>query len=169
MREFMDTSKEVPILATLKEAIIKGAEVLVLGIAPSGGKIPESWNPVIEEALDNGLSIVNGLHDVLNERWSHHIKNPQKQWIWDVRIPLFIPEIATGKASQLQNKRVLFIGTDMAVGKMTAGLELYSWLLEHKKKVKPRAGEGTTSRLLQEILPPSRHAVFSRNFGDHRS
>ena len=135
MREFMDTSKEVPILATLKEAIIKGAEVLVLGIAPSGGKIPESWNPVIEEALDNGLSIVNGLHDVLNERWSHHIKNPQKQWIWDVRIPLFIPEIATGKASQLQNKRVLFIGTDMAVGKMTAGLELYSWLLEHKKKV----------------------------------
>ena len=135
MREFMDTTKEVPILATLKEAILKGAEVLVLGIAPSGGKIPESWNPVIEEALDNGLSIVNGLHDVLNERWSQHIKNPLKQWIWDVRIPLFTPEIATGKASQLQNKRVLFIGTDMAVGKMTAGLELYSWLLEHKKKV----------------------------------
>ena len=118
-----------------KEAILKGAEVLVLGIAPSGGKIPESWNPVIEEALDNGLSIVNGLHDVLNERWSQHIKNPLKQWIWDVRIPLFTPEIATGKASQLQNKRVLFIGTDMAVGKMTAGLELYSWLLEHNKKV----------------------------------
>ena len=135
MREFMDTTKEVPILATLKEAILKGAEVLVLGIAPSGGKIPESWNPVIEEALDNGLSIVNGLHDLLNDRWSHHIKNPLKQWIWDVRIPLFTPEIATGKASQLQNKRVLFIGTDMAVGKMTAGLELYSWLLEHKKKV----------------------------------
>ena len=89
MREFMDTSKEVPILATLKEAILKGAEVLVLGIAPSGGKIPESWNPVIEEALDNGLSIVNGLHDVLNERWSYRIKNPLKQWIWDVRIPLF--------------------------------------------------------------------------------
>ena len=135
MREFMDTTKEVPILATLKEAIIKGAEVLVLGIAPSGGKIPESWNPVIEEALDNEMSIVNGLHDVLNERWSHLIKNPLKQWIWDVRIPLFTPEIATGKASQLQNKRVLFIGTDMAVGKMTAGLELYSWLLEQKKKL----------------------------------
>ena len=33
IREFMDTSKEVPILASLKEAISKGAEVLVLGIA----------------------------------------------------------------------------------------------------------------------------------------
>jgi uncharacterized NAD-dependent epimerase/dehydratase family protein len=135
IKNYMDTTKEVPILATLKEAIAKGAEVLVLGIAPSGGRIPESWNCVIEEALDNGLSIVNGLHDLLNERWSNRIKDPQRQWIWDVRIPGFIPAIATGKAAELKNKRVLFIGTDMAVGKMTAGLELYSWLQHQQENV----------------------------------
>ena len=89
MREFMDTTKEVPILATLKEAILKGAEVLVLGIAPSGGRIPESWNVVIEEALENGLSIVNGLHDLLQPKWGSKIKNPAQQWIWDVRVPQF--------------------------------------------------------------------------------
>ena len=132
MSEFMDTTKQVPILSSLKEAISKGAEVLVLGIAPSGGRIPESWNAVIEEALENGLSIVNGLHDLLQPKWGSKIKNPAQQWIWDVRVPQFVPPIATGKAANLNNKRVLFVGTDMAVGKMTAGLELYSWLQKHK-------------------------------------
>jgi len=75
IREFMDTSREVPILASLKEAISKGAEVLVLGIAPSGGRIPEAWNSVIREALENGLSIVNGLHDLLEPQWEAKIKN----------------------------------------------------------------------------------------------
>lgn len=135
MSEFMDTTKSVPILASLKEAISKGAEVLVLGIAPSGGRIPGSWNSVIEEALENGLSIVNGLHDLLRPKWQSKIKNPERQWIWDIRVPQFIPDIATGRAANLENKRVLFVGTDMAVGKMTAGLELYSWLQKEKVNV----------------------------------
>lgn len=135
MSEYMDTTKEVPILASLQEAISKDAEVLVLGIAPSGGRIPESWHSVIEEALENGLSIVNGLHDLLQPKWESKIKYPKTQWIWDVRVPQFIPSIATGKASSLGNKRVLFVGTDMAVGKMTAGLELYSWLQKQKINV----------------------------------
>jgi len=135
IREFMDTSREVPILASLKEAISKGAEVLVLGIAPSGGRIPEAWNSVIREALENGLSIVNGLHDLLQPQWGVKIKNSEKQWIWDVRVPQFVPAIATGKVAKLENKRVLFVGTDMAVGKMTAGLELYSWLQKEQVNV----------------------------------
>jgi uncharacterized NAD-dependent epimerase/dehydratase family protein len=109
--------------------------VLVLGIAPSGGRIPDSWNPVIEEALQKGLSVVNGLHDLLGDKWGNSIQNPDKQWIWDVRIPQFTPKIATAKAALLKNKRILFIGTDMAVGKMTAGLELYSYYLENERNI----------------------------------
>ena len=51
IQDFMFTDRDIPILANLDEAIKKGAEVLILGIAPSGGRIPESWNPVIEKAL----------------------------------------------------------------------------------------------------------------------
>jgi uncharacterized NAD-dependent epimerase/dehydratase family protein len=134
-QDFMPTSKDIPILASLTEAIEKGAEVLVLGIAPSGGRIPDSWNPVIEEALQKGLSVVNGLHDLLSDKWGNSIQNPDKQWIWDVRIPQFTPKIATAKAALLKNKRILFIGTDMAVGKMTAGLELYSYYLENERNI----------------------------------
>ena len=135
IQDYMPTSKDIPILSSLTEAIDKGAEVLILGIAPSGGKIPDSWNPVIEEALEAGLSIVNGLHDLLSEKWRHHIQNPKEQWIWDVRIPQFTPKIATAKAASLKNKRILFIGTDMAVGKMTAGLELYSHYLKNGENI----------------------------------
>jgi uncharacterized NAD-dependent epimerase/dehydratase family protein len=111
-----------------------GAEVLVIGIAPSGGRIPNSWKPIIEESIKSGLSIVNGLHDLLLPEWGDII-NQEKQWIWDVRVPQFTPTIATARASSLSNKRVLFIGTDMAVGKMTSGLELYEDLLQREVKV----------------------------------
>lgn len=115
-----------PIVRSLEEAHALGATVLILGIAPSGGRIPAKWIEVIEKSLRLGLSIVNGLHDLLRERYAHLCKK-KEQWIWDVRIPQTQPPIATALAADLPNKRVLFIGTDMAAGKMTAGLELYQW------------------------------------------
>ena len=100
---------------------------MILGIAPSGGKIPSDWLHIIELALNAGLCIINGLHDTLGDRYNHKIKDIKKQWIWDVRIPNISPKIASAKAAELSNKRVLMIGTDMACGKMTAGLEIYKW------------------------------------------
>lgn len=135
MNAFMKTERNIPILGTFEEVLNAGAEVLILGIAPSGGKIPKTWIPIIEVALKSGLSIVNGLHDLLTPRFGNQITQPEKQWIWDIRIPDFAPPIATAQASRLNNKRVLFIGTDMAVGKMTAGLELYSWIKEQQVNV----------------------------------
>jgi len=135
MKELLEIPRDIPVLENLQEAVSRGAEVMVLGIAPSGGRIPENWTPVIKEALKAGLSIINGLHDLLSPIWSNSIQNPKNQWIWDVRVPQFIPEIATAKAAALPNKRVLFVGTDMAVGKMTSGLELYQELLNQNQKV----------------------------------
>ena len=50
-------------------------------------------------------------------------------------MPQFTPPIASGKAAKLNNKRVLFVGTDMAIGKMTAALELYQWLVNENQNV----------------------------------
>ena len=74
-----------------------------------------------------GMSIINGLHDQINPDFSKYIVS-KEQWIWDTRVPQFTPKIGSSKASNLSNKRVLMIGTDMAAGKMTVGLELYSYL-----------------------------------------
>ncbi len=121
---------DYPVVATVKEARELGAEVLVLGTAPSGGKVPDDWYPPLEQALECGMSIVNGLHDRLNEQIGHKITAPEKQWIWDNRQPTFTPAIATARAAELDNIRVLMVGTDMAIGKMTAGLEIYRWVRE---------------------------------------
>jgi uncharacterized NAD-dependent epimerase/dehydratase family protein len=115
-----------PIVASVPEAIALGADVLVLGIAPPGGLIPAAWTPALDQAIAGGLSLLNGLHDLLGPRYPS--LGPD-QWIWDVRIepPGLVP--GTGAARTLANTRILTIGTDMAIGKMTAGLELYRALL----------------------------------------
>ena len=124
--------RDILIFASLDEVVEKGAEVLILGISPSGGQIPKNWLPVIKAAILKGLSIVNGLHENLNHQFKEIIQKNKNQWMWDVRITEFIPEIAAAKANGLTNKRVLMIGTDMAVGKMTTGLEIYQWTKKRK-------------------------------------
>lgn len=115
-----------PIVANVEESIARGANVLVLGISPSGGRIPADWVDLIEKSIKAGMSIVNGLHDRLYDKYIG-LCTKKGQWIWDVRVPQSTPPIATAQAAKLANKRILFVGTDMAAGKMTAGLELYSW------------------------------------------
>jgi uncharacterized NAD-dependent epimerase/dehydratase family protein len=110
-----------PRVATVTEAVEMGARALVLGIAPSGGLLPERWVVQLDEAVRAGLSIVNGLHDRLGERYA---ELKPDQWIWDIRREP--PGLGIGKAQArlLENTRVVMVGTDMANGKMTAGLEL---------------------------------------------
>ena len=124
--------KDIPIVSSLKNARDMGANVILLGVLTSGGIRPKSWDSVIRESIEMGMSIINGLHDQINPTFSKYKIN-EKQWIWDTRVPQSIPKVGSAKASELSNKRILMIGTDMAAGKMTVGLELYSYL--RKKNV----------------------------------
>ena len=132
IKDCFPIDKSVPIVKDIDTAISNGAEVLLLGIASSGGKIPESWLPIIDRAIYKGLSIINGLHDELEMKFKDSLS--VDQWIWDVRIPQFTPRIAAARALKTNNKRILCVGTDMACGKMTTGLELYKWAKENKIK-----------------------------------
>lgn len=125
--ELTGIPRNAPVVANVQEAIAKGAKVLVLGIAPAGGLIPTDWYPVIDEAIAEGMSVVNGLHDLLGPRYGNLSGG---QYVWDIRVEPSDIGVATGAASSLLSKRVLMIGTDMAIGKMTAGLELYRSLRE---------------------------------------
>jgi len=127
-RDFTGIDRSVPCVATVAEAAALGADVLVLGIAPPGGLIPSAWYPVLDQAVGLGMNLVNGLHDLLGPRYPDL---QDGQWIWDIRIEPAGIGVGTGAARELSNRRVLFIGTDMAVGKMTAGLELMRVAREH--------------------------------------
>ena len=123
--------KNIPIVKSINEAKSLGCNVLLLGVLTSGGLRPKSWDIVLKEALEKGMSIINGLHDQVSPTFSKYIVE-ENQWIWDTRVPNFIPKVGSAKAANLNNKRVLMIGTDMAAGKMTVGLELYSYLTDKK-------------------------------------
>lgn len=130
--EAIGLSYTIPVVSSVNEAIKLDSEIMVLGIAPSGGKFPDAWDKPVSHALKNGLSLINGLHDDLNLRFGKLLKD---NLIWDVRKPKPSYPIATAKASQLNNKRILMVGTDMAAGKMTAGLELYAALKKQNLSV----------------------------------
>lgn len=122
VQDVIDSPRSAPVVASIDEARALGAQAFVLGIATQGGRIPESWYPAIDEAVAKGLSVVNGLHDPLVPRYPRLANG---QWIWDIRVEPEGLYSGQGKAAELTNKRLLMIGTDMAIGKMTAGLEIY--------------------------------------------
>lgn len=132
--ELLPLDSSVPVVATLERALELGAEVLLLGIAPSGGRLPQEWVPVIQQALLRGMSLVNGLHDRMGDRFKESLSTDGRQCIWDIRIPAKEYPVGTARAALLPNKRVLMIGTDMAVGKMTAGLSLLNRLIDQGLK-----------------------------------
>lgn len=111
-----------PIVASLAEARALGADVLVLGIAPPGGVIPPTWEPMLADAVALGFSIVNGLHSRAAPLAG---ELPLGQWVWDVREEPAGLATAKGLVRHMSTPRVLFVGTDMSVGKMTAGLEMH--------------------------------------------
>jgi len=123
VRDLCPLDSDVPVLATLEDAQALGAQVLVLGTAPSGGRLPQAWVAVLEQAVAGGMSLVNGMHDRLQPMFADQLR--AGQWVWDLRVPQGdAPPISMGRAAQLGNTRVLMVGTDMAIGKMTSGLEL---------------------------------------------
>ena len=117
-------NRDVPIVATVEKALAYKPDVLVIGIAPSGGVLPDEWWQEIKQATASGLSIVNGLHTPMNSIPELGDSLREGQWIWDVRQePPNLP-IASARARSLACRRVLTVGTDMGVGKMSTSLEL---------------------------------------------
>ncbi len=115
-----------PIVSSVTAALAYDPEVLLIGIAPSGGSLPEAWLGEVRQALRAGLSIVNGLHQPLAPLAAAELGELRPgQWIWDMRQePPGLP-IGSGAARSLSCRRVLAVGTDMAVGKMSVSLELW--------------------------------------------
>ncbi|MBV8884009.1 MAG: DUF1611 domain-containing protein [Chroococcidiopsidaceae cyanobacterium CP_BM_RX_35] len=116
-------ARDVPVVATVAAALPYAPDVLAIGIAPSGGALPEQCWQEVKQAVAAGLSIVNGLHTpIATPELQSSLR--EGQWIWDVRQePPNLP-IASARAQTLPCQRVLTVGTDMGVGKMSTSLEL---------------------------------------------
>jgi len=123
VQEMTGIDRDVPVVASVAEALTLEPTVLAIGLAPSGGALPEPWQQEVRQAVAAGLSVVNGLHTPMAPMFP---ELKEGQWVWDVRQEPEGLGIGSGRARQLDCRRVLTVGTDMAIGKMSTGLELHS-------------------------------------------
>jgi uncharacterized NAD-dependent epimerase/dehydratase family protein len=63
--ELLGVGGSIPVVGSLAEA--PQGNTLLLGIAPPGGKIPPHWRPILLEAIERGMNVVSGLHDLLSD------------------------------------------------------------------------------------------------------
>ena len=122
LTELTQIDCDVPIVSDVREALVYGVDVLLIGIAPSGGKLPSNLAREIETAIDAGVSIINGLHTLLQPQ---HPNLRPGQWIWDIRQEPPGLSIGRAKAKSLSAARILTVGTDMAIGKMSTSIEIH--------------------------------------------
>lgn len=123
---------------SIAEAVNKGVKTLVIGVANRGGIISASWKSVLLEALDAGLDLASGLHNLLRDEADLAARaQALGRSLHDVRIPPVPYPIATGK--RRSGKRVLAVGTDCSVGKMYTALCLEKAMLERGQRATFRA------------------------------
>jgi uncharacterized NAD-dependent epimerase/dehydratase family protein len=117
-------NSDAPIVATVRESLRFEPTALLIGIAPPGGALPPAYRAEIIVALQARLEIVNGLHSFLNEDPEMRaLADAHDSRIWDLRMPPAAP-LFSGAAYDVTSRVVLMVGSDCAVGKMTAALEL---------------------------------------------
>ena len=117
-------ARSVPVVASVNDALTLGADTLVIAVATSGGVLPPGYREEILTGLRGGMSLVNGLHGRYADDPEFAAAKRSSAYIWDVRAEPAGLVSGRGRALALACKRVLTVGTDMAIGKMTASLEL---------------------------------------------
>jgi len=60
----------IPVFATMDAAIeaLEKVDFLIIGVATVGGRLPKNMLALIFDAVKKGISVVNGLHEYLNEK-----------------------------------------------------------------------------------------------------
>lgn len=108
---------------TLEKARAAGARTLVIGVANRGGVISQAWKKVLVGALEEGLDLASGLHNLLSDEPDLvAVAEATGRSLHDVRVPEVAYPIADGV--KRRGKRVLAVGTDCSVGKMYTALAL---------------------------------------------
>ncbi len=124
--EVLDGRKrDIPVYASIAEFRKKSpvtAAYCVVGLATKGGVIPDSLRSELREALENGYSLVNGLHEFVSDIPElAELARKKGVEIVDVRKPKKFKDLHfwSGKIKEVKCPRVAVLGTDCALGKRT--------------------------------------------------
>jgi uncharacterized NAD-dependent epimerase/dehydratase family protein len=135
VQEVIQCGGAIPIVSSLDEGLQYNPNILLIGIAPGGGQLPDEWIPVLLATLDSGLHIISGLHTILSELPElSNIASEKNVKIIDLRkIPAAYEVVSRGLWERRKAKTILTVGTDCNIGKMTVTLELQRELLKRNR------------------------------------
>jgi uncharacterized NAD-dependent epimerase/dehydratase family protein len=125
----------IPIVRDLEEAIrTRGRpDYLVVGVATHGGILPRSLRPTVRAALEAGIHVDSGLHELLGDdpEFAEAARSGGAR-IRDVRRtpPRAEMHPFTGDILEVASVRVAVLGTDSGVGKRTTAVRLVQGLGE---------------------------------------
>ena len=118
---------DIPIVATLTEVLAWPVrpDSLLIGIAPTGGRLPAEWRAIIAQAIAAGLDVLSGLHTFVGDDPEFAAAAQARgTTIVDYRRPPDRLETAVGRPHDPGKRVLLTVGTDCAIGKMSVALEL---------------------------------------------
>ena len=120
---------DIPVVATLEAGLALGPNALLIGIAPPGGQLPESWITLLARAIEHGLEIWSGLHSFVSDVPElAALARKHGVTIHDLRRPPARLRVANGRVRNVSATVVLTVGTDCNIGKMTTQLQLLGGL-----------------------------------------
>ena len=119
--------RAIPFVASLDEALALQVppDALLIGIAPTGGRLPASWRATILAALEARLDVLSGLHQfVADDPAFAAAAAGSGATIVDYRRPPERMETSIGRPHDRGKRVILTVATDCALGKMSVALEL---------------------------------------------
>jgi D-glutamate N-acetyltransferase len=134
--ECVGVGEGVPVVASVDDALARGATVLLLGTAAAGGRIPDGYRSAVAAALERGVEVWNGLHErvLADPRLAAAAKRGGAK-VRELREPPLDLPIGGHRSRREGARVVLTVGSDAAVGKMTASLEIVAALRRAGERV----------------------------------
>jgi len=116
---------QIPIVATVEEALPYKPTTALVGVATQGGRFPPAWRNLLKASIDAGLDVESGLHEFISDD-PELVELAQRHDVElrDLRKPPPDLSVPTGENLELSAKIVLTVGSDCAIGKKTVAIEL---------------------------------------------
>ena len=94
----------------------------IIGVALSGGRLPEDWNDILLEVLENRISIISTMHQLLSEKpVLRDAARKNGVEIIDLRKPKPIDQLHfwSGDIYKVRAAKIAVLGMDCSIGKRT--------------------------------------------------
>ena len=116
---------DIPIVASVEDALAFEPTVAVVGVATTGGRFPPAWRDLLKGAISHGLDVESGLHEfVSDDPELVALARERGVALRDLRRPPEGLSVPTGANLEVDAQIVLTVGSDCAIGKKTVAVEL---------------------------------------------